>query len=71
MKINRGSVLSKEYFSAYLSHVMTVFRCNVDEAIEKTIERLFPGDLNAFEDETLNNFSIAFKELVNEKVIAV
>lgn len=65
MKINRGSVLSKEYFYAYFVHVMTVFRCNAEEARDKTAERLFRGDMNAFGEETRNNFSNAYRQLVD------
>lgn len=69
MKINRGSVLSKEYFLAYLTHVMRVFQCNAEEAKTKTMERLFRGDLNAYGEETRNNFAIAYHELVGEKAV--
>lgn len=63
--MNRGSVLSKEYFLAYLTHVMQVFQCNAEEAKEITVERLFRGDLNAFGGGTRENFANAFDELVD------
>lgn len=65
MKVNRGSVLSKEYFLAYLTHVMRVFQCNADEARGKTVERLFRGDLNVYGGETRKNFASAYDELVS------
>ncbi|WP_289139865.1 hypothetical protein [uncultured Brevibacillus sp.] len=64
MKVNRGSVLSKEYFLAYLTHVMRVFQCNAEEAKVKTVERLFRGDLNSYGGETRENFAKAYYELV-------
>lgn len=69
MKVNRGSVLSKDYFLSYLTHVMRVFQCNAEEAKEKTVERLFRGDLNAYGEETRYNFAFAFHELVRENAV--
>lgn len=63
MKVNRGSVLSKEYFLAYFQHVMVVFQCNAEEAKWKTLERLFRGDLDAYGEETQKNFVSAYHEL--------
>lgn len=63
MKVNRGSVLSKEYFLAYFKHVMFVFQCNAEEANLKTVERLFRGDLDAYGYETHQNFVSAYHEL--------
>lgn len=63
MKVNRGSVLSKEYFLAYLTLVMRVFQYNADEAKVKTVESLFRGDLNAYGEVTRLNFAKAFDEL--------
>jgi len=64
MKVNRGSVLSKEYFHAYLTHVMRVFQCNADEAKVKTVERLFRGDLSVYGEQTHQNFLNACDELI-------
>lgn len=63
MKVNRGSVLSKEYFLAYFKHVMLVFQCDAEEAKLKTLERLFRGDLDAYGVETHKNFVSAYHEL--------
>jgi hypothetical protein len=69
MKVNRGSVLSKDYFLSYLTHVMRVFRCNAEEAKVKTVEHLFRGDLNVYGEETRDNFAFAFHELVRENAV--
>ncbi|RNB82112.1 hypothetical protein EDM59_21115 [Brevibacillus nitrificans] len=63
MKVNRGSVLSKEYFLAYLTYVMRVFHCNADEAKVKTVGRLFCGDLSVYGEQTHQYFINAYKEL--------
>lgn len=63
MKVNRGSVLRKEYFLAYFKHVMLVFQCDAEEAKLKTEERLFRGDLDAYGEETRKNFLSAYHEL--------
>ncbi|GEC89269.1 hypothetical protein DES34_101385 [Brevibacillus brevis] len=65
MKVNRGSVLSKEYFLAYLTHVMRVFQCTADEAKVKTVESLFHGDLDVYGGETQRNFLNAYDELTS------
>ncbi|SFK07445.1 hypothetical protein SAMN05518846_108151 [Brevibacillus centrosporus] len=63
MKINRGSVLSKEYFLAYIKHIMLVFQLNVEEAKRKTEDQLFRGNMYAYGEETRDNFLKAFDEL--------
>ncbi|MFD2371587.1 hypothetical protein ACFSO0_16795 [Brevibacillus sp. GCM10020057] len=70
MKVNRGSVLSKQYFLAYLSHVMRVFQCNAEEAKVKTMEQFFRGDLQAYGDDTRENFTNAFMELTRANAVA-
>ncbi|WP_289142739.1 hypothetical protein [uncultured Brevibacillus sp.] len=63
MKVNRGSVLSKEYFLSYFKHVMLVFQCDAEEAKLKTLELLFRGDLGAYGEETHKNFESAYHDL--------
>lgn len=65
MKVNRGSVLSKEYFIAYFRHVMLVFQCNKDEARLRTLDQLFRGNLDAYGEETRQNFDMAFNEFIS------
>ncbi|KZE40863.1 hypothetical protein AV540_03120 [Brevibacillus parabrevis] len=65
MKVNRGSVLSKEYFLAYLKHVMRVFQCNADDAKARTVERFFRGDLNTYGGDTQRNLLNAYDELTS------
>ncbi|MFC9708921.1 hypothetical protein ACFTRD_12235 [Paenibacillus sp. NPDC056933] len=62
MKVNRGSVLSKDYFHAYLKHIMLVFQCDIDDAKSKTVNRLFRGNLEAYGKDTRQNSK---KRMVN------
>lgn len=67
MTINRGSVLSKEYFISYFHHLMTVFNYTIDEAKEKAEESLFRGNLDSFGKQTSQIFEEAYLELRNNQ----
>lgn len=56
MKINRGSVLSKEYFISYLNLVMKSRDYDLSAATDYVINHFFHGDICKYGERTYQNF---------------
>lgn len=63
MTINHAGTLKKEYFMSYMNLIMNAFGCSIDEAKEKTFERLFRLKENDMGQETFTQFLLAYQEL--------
>ncbi|MGD6876172.1 hypothetical protein [Bacillus infantis] len=64
MTINHAGSLKKEYFISYMNLLMKAFECSVDEAKERTFERLFRLNENEMGKETFAQFHLAYQELL-------
>lgn len=60
MVINNGGNLSKEYFKAYLTLIMTSMGVSVEMAREKTFTRLFKNQAKTLGNISYNNFIQAY-----------
>ncbi|EWG11210.1 hypothetical protein [Cytobacillus firmus] len=65
MTINHAGVLKKEYFISYMKLIMNAFGCSVEEAKDKTFERLFRFQESEMGQETYTQFLLAYRELLN------
>ncbi|MCJ8007162.1 hypothetical protein ACFFF5_06610 [Lederbergia wuyishanensis] len=65
MVINHGGSLKKEYFISYMKLIMNAFGCTVEEAKDKTFERLFRFQENEMGQQTYNQFLLAYQEIKN------
>ncbi|CAG9623620.1 hypothetical protein [Sutcliffiella rhizosphaerae] len=63
MTINHAGSLEKEYFISYMKLVMNAFGCSIEEAKDKTFERLFHFRENEMGHETYTQFLLAYQEL--------
>ncbi|PAD34131.1 hypothetical protein [Terribacillus saccharophilus] len=74
MIINKGGVLSEEYFISYLRLVKNSLNCSNDEAYNITFARLFKNDPDSLGKKSYETFQQAFilfnlmKELSNDAV---
>lgn len=57
--VNRGSVLTVEYFQAYLRLICTSRRMSVAEAAQYMINQFFGGDRHRFGEQTFERFQQA------------
>lgn len=65
MTINHAGSLKKEYFISYMKLIMNAFGCSVEEAKDKTFERLFRLQEIEMGQETYEQFILAYRELLN------
>ncbi|GAA0315904.1 hypothetical protein GCM10008967_03060 [Bacillus carboniphilus] len=63
MPVNRGSVLSKEYFLSYFKLVMNARNFNKIEGKDFIIESFFRGDKYSYGEATCRQFELAFQEV--------
>lgn len=61
MTVNRSSVLSVEYFEAYLQLVSTSKEVGWEEAGEYMKEHFFRGDSQLYGQQTARNFLMAYE----------
>ena len=66
MTINHAGTLKKEYFISYMNLIMNAFGCSIEEAKERTFERLFRLKENDMGQETFSQFLLAYQELMNQ-----
>lgn len=60
MIINKGGVLSEEYFISYLRLVKNSLNCSNDEAYNITFARLFKNDPDSLGKKSYETFQQAF-----------
>ncbi|MFJ6414220.1 hypothetical protein ACIQLG_15660 [Terribacillus saccharophilus] len=60
MIINKGGVLSEEYFISYLRLVKNSLNCSNDEAYNITFARLFKNDPDSLGKKSYKTFQQAF-----------
>ncbi|MBG9585971.1 hypothetical protein [Cytobacillus firmus] len=65
MTINHAGSLKKEYFISYMKLIMNAFGCSVEEAKDKTFERMFRLREIEMGQETYTQFILAYRELLN------
>lgn len=65
MTINHAGALKKEYFISYMKLLMNAFGCSVEEAKDKTFERLFRLRESEMGQETYTQFLLAYRDLMN------
>jgi hypothetical protein len=63
MIINKGGVLSEEYFTSYLKLVKNSLNCSNNEAYNITFSRLFKNNPEILGKESYNSFQNAYKKL--------
>ncbi|MDW7617352.1 hypothetical protein SC499_22385 [Peribacillus simplex] len=63
MTVNRSSVLSVEYFEAYLKLVLSARNYGLEEAKGFMKSTFFKGETNFYGRQTDENFCIAYKNL--------
>jgi hypothetical protein len=59
MIINKGGVLSEEYFISYLKLVKNSLNCSNDEAYDITFSRLFKNDPDTLGKKSYDTFQKA------------
>lgn len=64
MTINHAGALKKEYFISYIKLIMNAFGCSVEEAKDKTFERLFRLREIEMGKETYEQFILAYRDLI-------
>jgi hypothetical protein len=64
MTINHAGALKKEYFIAYMNLIMNAFECSVEEAKDRTFERLFRLRESEMGQETYAQFLLAYRDLI-------
>ncbi|WHY32406.1 hypothetical protein QNH44_15395 [Cytobacillus firmus] len=64
MTINHAGALKKEYFISYMKLIMNAFGCSVEEAKDKTFERLFRLREIEMGQETYEQFFLAYRDLI-------
>ncbi|KML36857.1 MULTISPECIES: hypothetical protein [Cytobacillus] len=64
MTINHAGALKKEYFISYMKLIMNAFGCSVEEAKDKTFERLFRLREIEMGQETYEQFILAYRDLI-------
>ncbi|URT69112.1 hypothetical protein LIS77_15030 [Cytobacillus firmus] len=64
MTINHAGALKKEYFISYMKLIMNAFGCSVEEAKDKTFERLFRLQEIEMGQETYEQFILAYRDLI-------
>ncbi|MGV3263630.1 hypothetical protein [Cytobacillus oceanisediminis] len=65
MTINHAGSLKKEYFISYMKLIRNAFGCSVEEAKDKTFERLFRLQESEMGQETYTQFLLAYRDLLN------
>ncbi|UOE53711.1 hypothetical protein LIT38_16465 [Bacillus sp. CMF12] len=65
MTINHAGALKKEYFISYMKLLMNAFGCSVEEAKDRTFERLFRLRESEMGKETYTQFLLAYRDLLN------
>lgn len=65
MTINHAGALKKEYFISYMKLIRNAFGCSVEEAKDKTFERLFRLRESEMGQETYTQFLLAYRDLLN------
>ncbi len=63
MTVNRASVLTKDYFIAYLKLIMNSREYTLIEAKEFAFDFFFKGDMKLYDTSTWLQFEKALKEL--------
>lgn len=62
MVIKKSGNLSKAYFMAYFSLMMSSRQCTIEEAKEITFERIFRNDKNTLGNTSFKHFMEAYEE---------
>jgi hypothetical protein len=64
MTINHAGTLRKDYFVSYMKLIMNACGCSIEEAKDRTFERLFRLKENEMGQETFTQFLLAYQELM-------